>query len=140
MPVYKKKSTSAKTTLSWDGYAFPWNTEVTTNGFVLPHDDLELITDTPLPDTLFLVNQALTLDGATPVTLEIPACEEYLITIRCVSGTINCYPNIGSGVKISLDADQSYFREIPIKRSQVVRWVFTSTAAATGTVLVERIR
>lgn len=140
MPVYKKKSTSAKATLSWDGYAFPWNTEVETNKFVLPHADLELISDAPLPPIHIMVNQAVTLDGTTPITVDVPDCAEYAITIRGVSGTVTVYPNVGVGIGIRLEAAQTYYNASPIARGNVVRWVFTATEAAACTVLMERVK
>lgn len=140
MPVYKKKETSHRATLSWDGYSFPWGVEVETPGYVRPHAELDLVSDLPAPPPLILMQETINLDDTTPVTIEVPACAMYLISIECATGSVACHPNTEDATPVQLEKAQKYYTAQGIARGLVASWVLKSTTGAACNILIEYVK
>ncbi len=140
MPVYKKKETSHRTTLSWDGYTFPWGVEVETLGYVRPHAELELVSNLPAPPSLIMLQEEYQVAAGEDVIVEVPACEEYIVSIGCSVGKVTCYPNTEDTTPVLLEKDQRYYTQLPIRRSMAASWILRSEAGATCDFLIEFIK
>lgn len=141
MPTYRKKATASRSTLSWDGYRFPRGENVVTEGFIKPHEDLELVSAEPLPMASILLQEEIEfteLTGGSRI-INVPYCETYLVQLRVTTGSmVLTEKQVQGAIPIFVEGSLSYLAQIPLKWKNVQQLEVSAAVASSGVLIIER--